>query len=245
MSSKPKTVPPSDNTTVSCYDRHSTLYDCYQYEVVPRYGAALDAVAAAVSERVYDGAQVLDLGCGTGNACCHILMENPSVHCFLLDGSRSSIEIASRKIAGRNGPPLAGYRIADLAGTGWDNGLGAGTFDAVVSTFVLEHLPFSAYKRIVAKCFSLLKPGGWLLAVEAHDEGDLIARFEGQMLAKERGLQNRELAEFVSLLRTRDEKHFFTTKQRKQAWWRDAGFSAVTVTWQYLCIALMAGRRPS
>jgi len=28
------------------------------------------------------------------------------------------------------------------------------------------------------------------------------------------------------------------------AWWREAGFDLVFVVWQYLCIALMAGRRP-
>ena len=42
--------------------------------------------------------------------------------------------------------------LVDLNDDNWDSGLGAGEYDAIVSTLVLEHLPFVEYKSVLRKC---------------------------------------------------------------------------------------------
>lgn len=53
-----------------------------------------------------------------------------------------------------------------------------------------------------------------------------------------------EIFDFVARLRDEREAHYYCSKAGKEGWWRDAGFVQVNVLWQYLCIALMAGRKP-
>lgn len=47
----------------------------------------------------------------------------------------------------------------------------------------------------------------------------------------------------IARMRIRKESHYYYSKRQKEDWWRLAGFERVHVVWQYLCIALMAGRR--
>jgi len=55
---------------------------------------------------------------------------------------------------------------------------------------------------------------------------------------------DQELSDFVTRLRDEKETHYYCSKAEKEDWWRQAGFVQVNVLWQYLCIALMAGRKP-
>jgi tRNA (cmo5U34)-methyltransferase len=231
----------SQNPNVSCYDEHARAYDAYQLAVVPRYGEMLEMVAEACRRCLGPTPKVLDLGCGTGNASARLLRKT-AAQVFLLDGSARMVDIARAKISSHAPDALLGYRVADLCGP-WEEGLDG--FDAVVSTLVLEHLPFPCYREAARKCFQILRPGGWLLAVEGYEEpgSDMQEWFNSQMEERRRGAEI-ELSDFVAALRDAREVHYFTSKESKAAWWREAGFQQVTVLWQYLCIALMVGRKP-
>jgi SAM-dependent methyltransferase len=227
--------------TISCYDRQARAYDLYQAAVVPRYQEALDMVAEACQRYLGAAPRILDLGCGTGNASASIL-RRVEARIFLLDGSRGMVELAENKIGSAWPGSLLGSRVADLFDGDWDEGLGK--CDAVISTFVLEHLPFDVYRGALKKCYELLNPGGWLIAVEGYDEdgSDMLPWFNQQMEDRRQGLDP-EISEFVARLREEREVHYYSSKAQKKDWWREAGFQA-NVLWQYLCIALMAGRKP-
>jgi len=47
-----------------------------------------------------------------------------------------------------------------------------------------------------------------------------------------------------NLFRDREEMHYYSSKSQKQKWWQAAGLEHVHVVWQYLPLALMAGRKP-
>lgn len=116
--------------------------------------------------------------------------------------------------------------------------------DAIISTLVLEHLPFDRYQAANAKCFWLLKPAGWLLAAEGYaEEGRDIWEWFFQEMESRRKAVDPELSDFVARLRDEKEKHHYCSKAGKEGWWRQAGFVQVKVLWQCLCIALMAGRK--
>lgn len=233
----------SENSTVSCYDGHSNLYDAYQSKVVPHYQDMLEIVALTCQRYLGSGPQIIDLGCGTGNASLAVLDKIPA-GIFLIDGSASMVEIAREKIDGEMPGSLRGYKVADLGDDDWYSGLEKESYDAIVSTLVLEHLPFDRYRDVLGKCRSLIKPGGWLLAVEGYDDCEgMLQWFNQQMDDRKKKLDPR-LADFVAQIRDQKEVHYYASKAQKEAWWRDAGFEKVHVIWQYLCLALMAGRKP-
>jgi len=235
-----------EDSTIHCYDRHAAAYDLYQSTVVPEYETAIETTAMTLERLLGKSPRVLDLGCGTGNASAAILKRFVDAKIFLLDGSASMVEAAEEKIEAISPGSVIGSKVADLAAEGWDLGLGVSEFDAVVSTLVLEHLDFDSYKNAVDKCFDLLRPGGWLIAVEgyAEEESDMIGWFEELMDERKALIEDPELSDFVSSLRSNEEVHYYASKGQKAIWWREAGFDRVFVVWQYLCIALMAGRRP-
>lgn len=234
----------TENETVSCYDAHARAYDLYQSQVVPGYTEMIDLVAEAVHRYLPGEPRIMDLGCGTGNASLAILKRIPA-RVFLIDGSEKMVGMAVEKISCTYPGAILGSRVADLSGDDWDEELGDEKFDAIVSTLVLEHLPFDRYKASLEKCARLLRPGGWLLAAEGYvEEGSDMQEWFFQEMETRRLTVDPAISDFVAGLRNDLETHYYTSKAEKAAWWSDAGFSDVNVLWQYLCIALMAGRKP-
>ncbi len=238
-----------EDSTVSCYDRHAKDYDLYQSAVVPGYQEMLDLVAEACRRYLPEEAKIIDLGCGTGNAALAVLRKIPSARIYLIDGSEKDGEGGRGEDLLR--PPgcdpglQGGGPCGKRLGRGIEEGLEGEGYDAIVSTLVLEHLPFDRYKAAIAKCCRLLKPGGWLLAAEGYSEegSDMQEWFFEEMEERRRAIDP-ELSDFVARLRDEKETHYYCSKAEKEDWWMQAGFVQVNVLWQYLCIALMAGRKP-
>jgi tRNA (cmo5U34)-methyltransferase len=240
----------NEDSTVSCYDRHAKAYDLYQSAVVPGYQEMLDLVAEACQRYLPEEAKIIDLGCGTGNAALAVLKKIPSTRIYLIDGSGRMVKVAAEKITSAHPEAILGCKVADLAGSDWDDGIEVGGlesdgYDAIVSALVLEHLPFDRYKEVIAKCYRLLKPGGWLLATEGYsEEGSDMQEWFFQEMEERRKAIDPDLSDFVARLRDEKETHHYCRKAEKEVWWRQAGFEQVNMLWQYLCIALMAGRKP-
>jgi len=235
----------NEDSTVSCYDRHAKAYDLYQSAVVPGYQEMLDLVAEACWRYLPKEAKLIDLGCGTGNGTLAVLQKIPSARIYIIDGSERMVKVASEKISCAHPNAILGCRVADLAGSDWQEGLEGEGYDAIISTLVLEHLPFDRYKATIAKCYSLLKPGGWLLAAEGYsEEGSDMQEWFFEEMEERRKAIDPELSDFVARLRDEKETHYYCSKAEKEDWWMQAGFVKVNVLWQYLCIALMAGRKP-
>lgn len=232
--------------TVSCYDCHSQDYDVYQHTVVPNYREMLDMVANAGQRylgQMGPGLRVIDLGCGTGNASIAIL-NRIQAQVFLIDGSSKMVEIARKKIESAFPGALAGYKVCDLSESDWDCSLQPEGYHAAVSTLVLEHLPFESYRALLSKCRRLLVPGGWLMAVEGYieDGSDMLEWFNQEMMARE-AMLDPGISSYIAALREEKEVHYYTSKQQKVDWWREAGFENVSIIWQYLCLAMMVGRK--
>ncbi len=233
-----------DSSTVSCYDDHARAYDAYQSAVVPCYDDMLDLVAKTCQRYLGKSPGILDLGCGTGNASVAVLKKIPA-RVYLIDGSSRMVETAREKIDLESPGSVVGYRVADLSKASWNEGLGLAEYDAIVSTLVLEHLPFDSYRRVLDSCYRLLKPGGWLIAVEGYEEedSDMLQWFNEEMDSRRVRLDPK-MADFIAQLRSEKEVHYYCSKSEKASWWREAGFLQVNILWQYLCIALMVGRKP-
>ncbi len=108
----------------------------------------------------------------------------------------------------------------------------------------MEHLPFDCYKAVIGECLRLLKPGGWLLASEGYaEEGSDMQEWFFQEMEVRRMTLDPNISDSVARLREEKERHYYIGKATKAGWWMDAGPCRVNVLWQYLCLALMVGRK--
>ena len=102
--------------------------------------------------RLPDGADVLELGCGGGGPATRSLAARH--HVVGVDISERQLERARRLV------PSARYLRADATEVTFE----PESFDAVVSLFLLGHVPRAKQRPLLERIFGWLAPGGRLLA---------------------------------------------------------------------------------
>ena len=100
-----------------------------------------------LAARLKDGERLLELGCGGGTPETRRLAER-----FALTG----VDISPRA---RAAIPEAEFFCADFT----ELELPAGSFDAVASFYVFNHVPRELLGRLLASIHGWLVPGGWLM----------------------------------------------------------------------------------
>ena len=133
-----------------------------------------DRLAALVD--VAPGESVLDVGCGTGSlALAAKRRVGPTGMVTGIDASREMIERARRK-ATNKGDGIH-FEVARVESLPFPNE----SFDAVLSTLMMHHLPRPTRERCVSEMRRVLRQGGRLLVVDfekpSNKRGGLIARF--------------------------------------------------------------------
>jgi len=234
--------------TLEFFDFQAPLYDAYQRNCIPKYDEMISISVGFLRHVLagHDNLALLDLGCGTGNTALALtdLFPRASVHC--VDGSEAMLAEAKKKL---NSKSEAAVRFSrkDLADQAWSNNLNGAVFDAAVSVLVLEHIPFGAYRRLLGDLRGLIKPGGWLVTVEAFT-GDMNHRIiyaEMEHLAEKAvrsGLIPLEWMKEMKRLSKDKETHYFASMSDKKRWWMDAGYQEVDFIWQYYCVGILVGR---
>jgi ubiquinone/menaquinone biosynthesis C-methylase UbiE len=113
-----------------------------------------------MSERLDNGARVLEVGCGTGRFLMQLAKAWPKAHCIGADIDPTGVEIARNKIG------MAGLesRIEVIERDVAD--LDEASVDAVVMIEVLHEIAPQIRQHVISGCARVLKPGGWLLVVD-------------------------------------------------------------------------------
>jgi ubiquinone/menaquinone biosynthesis C-methylase UbiE len=119
------------------------------------------------------GEKVLDVGCGTGTLAVAAWRKvRPEGEVTGVDASPEMVELARRK-AKKNGAG-AQFKVAPIEGLPFPDG----SFDAVLSTFMLHHLPDDLKEKGFAEVHRVLKPGGRLVAVDlSGNKKSFLSRF--------------------------------------------------------------------
>jgi ubiquinone/menaquinone biosynthesis C-methylase UbiE len=122
----------------------------YQIQAIwPQEVALFDRYALA------DGARILDLGCGTGEATCRLAARFPAAAEVVgVDVGPEILAVARREHA------ALAPRVRFEAGDGFNLAFPAGHFDLVVCRHVTQLLPDP--ERLLAELVRVLRPGGWL-----------------------------------------------------------------------------------
>jgi cyclopropane fatty-acyl-phospholipid synthase-like methyltransferase len=115
-------------------------------------------------ELLPDGSDVLELGCGGGSPATQRLAERHRV--LGVDISPQQIELARGRV------PAATFRCVDAT----ELELPPASFDAVVSLYMLGHVPRAEQAPLLASIATWLRDGGYVLATmgtaNADDEVD-------------------------------------------------------------------------
>ena len=109
---------------------------------------------------IREGENVLDVGCGTGTLTLAAKRYAGAGEVGGIDASPEMIEVARRKAAKRG--VGVDFRVALIEQLPFPDG----TFDLVLSSLMLHHLPDELKREGFAEICRVLKPGGRLLAVD-------------------------------------------------------------------------------
>jgi len=107
---------------------------------------------AELTDRLPEGAQVLELGCGAGVPATALLARRFDV--LGVDISAAQLALAAERV------PDARFHKADMTTMDFP----AGSFDAATAFYSFNHLPLAEQPGMFAKLARWLRPGGLLLA---------------------------------------------------------------------------------
>ena len=97
---------------------------------------------------------VLDLGCGTGTLALLVKRAQPTTRVVGLDLDPAVLDVADANLT------AAGVDVTLHRAGITDAGLEPGSFDRVVTTFVLHHLSTEEKRSVLVACRRVLRPGG-------------------------------------------------------------------------------------
>ena len=145
---------PPNRTVETGYDRMAEQYLASKDQEDPILIEALEAL----SKKLPQVANVLDLGCGAGVPATRLLAER-----FVVTG----VDVSSRQLElAREIVPAATFIKVDMIGLDFL----PGSFDAVVAFYSIIHVPRERHPELVGNIHRWLKPGGIFLATWANEE---------------------------------------------------------------------------
>jgi SAM-dependent methyltransferase len=110
--------------------------------------------------RVEPGSAVLELGCGG---------DNPSTRQLAGRYEYTGVDLSPGQLKrARRACPEARFLLGDVT----EIELERGSFDGIVSLFMLGHVPRAEQKHVLARMAGWLRPGGWLLATLGTADAD-------------------------------------------------------------------------
>ena len=128
--------------------------------------------------RVAAGHDVLDVGCGTGTLALMIAAREPEARVVGLDGDPAILAIARRKIEQAGADVKLVEGLADDAAR-----FAPGSFDRIVTSFVLHHLTTPQKRAALAAMRAWLRPGGELHVLDFDGPGTGVWGFVLRALA--------------------------------------------------------------
>ena len=148
----------------------------------------------------WDGAEILDLGCGTGLELEYYFVKNPTARVTGIDLSAGMLQALKKKFPGKNLELICASYFAVP--------LGHGIYDAVVSVESLHHFTRDAKAALYRKVYGALKETGYFLltdyfALSEEEEGHWFRELE--RIKAEEGITDGECYHFDTPLTVEHE----------------------------------------
>jgi S-adenosylmethionine-diacylgycerolhomoserine-N-methlytransferase len=121
------------------------------------------------------GAQILEIGCGTGRNLIRIARTYPGVECFGIDVSNAMLATARRSIRGAGLQDRIRLAQADAVTADPARLFGIKSFDRIMISYALSMI--APWRQALAHSASLLAPDGALCLVDFGDQARMPAWF--------------------------------------------------------------------
>jgi len=169
--------------------------------------------------------RVLDLGSGDGRLLALIKLAHPDAQAVAIDFSATMLDRLAERFGGDSSVSVVAHDM--------DQPLpeSLGTFDAIVSSFAIHHLPHPRKRALYKEVYHLLGPRGAFCNLE-HVASPTTALHEQFLAAIEVNPPEEDPSNKLLDLET------------QLAWLRAIGFIDVDCHWKWRELALLAGARP-
>ena len=164
-----------------------------------------------------DPKRILDLGTGGGAMITGLMSVAPDAEYVGLDLSAPLLEASEARFADS---PRVSFRQHDL-----------GSFDLVVSSWVIHHLPDERKAELFGEVYELLSPGGRFCNMD--------------LVTSSPAVKERALNAFAQVDDEEDSSDQPASLEDQLRWMREAGFESVDCYWKWLFTAMMVGDRPA
>ena len=147
-----------------------------------------------------EGAEVLDLGCGTGLELEYYFRLNPSARVTGIDLSAGMLEALKAKFEGK--------ALNLICGSYFDIPLGVGVYDAAVSVESLHHFTKEEKTALYSKVRDSLKDNGYFILTDYFansEEEEKLHRGELRRLKAEQGIADGEFYHYDTPLTVENE----------------------------------------
>jgi ubiquinone/menaquinone biosynthesis C-methylase UbiE len=159
-------------TTTGKTIHRARLYDLLGAILMLGRGGAMRERTIALA-RIVPGERVLEVGCGTGEIALRAKARaGPHGSVAGIDPSPEMIAVARQKAARANLD--IDYRVASVEALPFADA----TFDVVISSLMMHHLPDDLKPRTLAEIRRVLKPGGRLLIVDFTEPKSRLVRLQ-------------------------------------------------------------------
>lgn len=133
------------------FDENASEYDSQRRKLIPCFDDFY-STAVSLAKTNNDKLDILDIGAGTGLLSSFIMEALPNTRLTLIDISEKMIEIAKNRLKNK---PAVTYIIDDYTKYKFDE-----TYDVVVSSLSIHHLPDNQKRELYANIYSILNPNG-------------------------------------------------------------------------------------
>ena len=199
-------------------------YDEQRRQLIPcfddYYGMAL-----SVMETPNPHPRILDLGAGTGLFAAMALEKFPDASMTLIDLSEDMISVARKRFSGK---PNIRFILDDYTTHKWNE-----PFDIVISGLSIHHLSDEEKRKIFARIFKILEPGGiFINADQSLGETPEMETMYASMMEKciaDSGLPPEEITRAFERLKL-DRS---ATMENQLQWLRESGFAHAECVYKY------------
>ncbi len=218
------------------FNRISNEYDDLISRSVPRYREMFWAMLYYLPPD-FKPANVLELGCGTGNLTKILAERWPNATFSVVDISREMLDKTAEKLPNANLVPIqSDFEQLELS---------ANQYDLVISSIAMHHIRDAAKEKLIHKLYQWLTPGGlFVLGDQVHGANERIYQADVtfyEAFAQENGAS---LEDVMQWRQHREEMDHYATLGDLSRWMADAGLKDIDVLWRYCFWAVLQAQKP-
>ncbi|MFD1466745.1 class I SAM-dependent methyltransferase [Hymenobacter caeli] len=222
------------HTVKEQFDAVSARYDQQRPYLIPCYDDFY-AVANPLLRRRPRARTVLDVGAGTGLFSSFLYQQRPDLEFTLVDLAPEMLAVARQRFAGL---PGFAFRELDFAAENLP-----GTYDLVISSLAIHHLPDAAKASLYQRIYGALNPGGLFVNADqvlGRTAGfDAFYRRDWRATVRHSGLPEEAIGQAFERVKLDD----FGTLEAQLRMLEAAGFQEVDCLYKNLSFAVLAGAK--